>query len=141
MLLSRLNLKNTGDALSQISQVSIQFRGVTYPQAIYNLRTEGTSTNNDLFKAFTDYTTFSDGLRDRNGSLMNWSEWQTQQIYIFKTRQTLNNVSGNCYVTINMTGNVTVPTSILVLGLYDEYLTLTFDELARITALKKESSA
>ena len=98
------------------------------------------STNNDLYKAYTDYTIFSDGLRDRQGTLMNYSEWTQQQLYVFKTRQSLNNTSGNCYVTINCSTSVTIPTSVLILGLYDEYLTLSFDELARITTIKKDTT-
>ena len=49
--------------------------GTTYPQAVYNLKSDATASNtNDLFKAFINYTIFSDGMRDRNGTLMNWSQ-------------------------------------------------------------------
>ena len=130
--------KNIADGQSLIQNVSITFAGQTYPQAIYNLQTSTSAANvvgttNDLFKAFTDYTVFSDsGYCDRSGSLMIYSEWSNQQMYVFKTKQTLNNTSGNCYDTVNCTAPVTIPTNILVLGLYDEYLSLTFDELFRM---------
>jgi len=132
-------LKNTGDMQSQIQQVSVTYGGITYPQAVYNL-TNNNSNTNDLFKAFSDYTIFSDSIRDRSGSLLDYNKWQVQQIYIFKMRQGLNNANGNCYITINGTGAPTVNTSFMVLGLYDEYLTITYDNFARITEIKKEAS-
>ena len=97
------------------------------------------SNTNDLFKAFTDYTIFTDGLRDRNGTLMNWSQWLANQIYVFKTHQTMNSTNGTVYVTVNLSAAMTTPTSVMVLGLYDEYLSLTYDEYARITEIKKDA--
>ena len=82
-------------------------------------------------------------IRDRNGSLLSFSEWQANQIYVFKLKQNLNTTTGDCYVTIN-TNAITVgnasPTSVFVMGLYDEYLTLKYDEYSRITSLELNST-
>ena len=51
----------------------------------------------------------------------------------------MNPTTGDCYVTIN-TNAITVgdasPTSVFVMGLYDEYVTLIYDEYSRITSLE-----
>ena len=128
-------LKNTTDGLSLIQNVSVTYSGATLPQAVYNLKVDSTSpitTMNDLAKAFMDYTVFTDSLRSQVGSLMNYSQWLSQQIYVFKTVQSTNMTSGNVEVIINLSAPLAVPTSILVLGLYDEYLALRFDEHNRI---------
>ena len=52
---------------------------------------------NDQGNAYTDYTVFTDSIRDRNGSLLSFSEWQANQIYVFKLKQNLNTTTGVCY--------------------------------------------
>ena len=92
-------------------------------------------------KAFADYTIFTDGYRDRSGLLMNASQWAANSIYVFKTRQSMNNTSGTCYVTINCNPSMTTPTNVVVLGLYDEYITIAYDEYSRITEVKTDAIA
>ena len=125
--------KNTTDGMSLIQNVSMTYCGSTLPQAVYSLQADTVSSNtNDLGKAFMDYTVFTDSLRSQVGSLMNFSEWVTQQIYVYKTVQSTNMTSGNVEVIINLSANLGVPTNVLVLGLYDEYLSLHYDEHNRI---------
>ena len=100
----------------------------------------GVSNSNDQQKAFTDYTVFIDAIRDRAGSLLSFSQWQANQIYVFKLKQNMNTTTGDCYVTVNTTANVASPTNAFIMGLYDEYLTLTYDEYSRITSLKIDSA-
>ena len=46
--------------------------------------------------------------------------------------QGLNVTSGNVEVTINLSANLTIPTSVLILGLYDEWLSLSYYDQNRI---------
>jgi hypothetical protein len=139
------------DGMSLIQNVSITIGGVTYPQAVYNLSSNvlnatpyavqvNASNTNDQGKAFIDYTVFTDSIRDRNGSLLSFSQWQANQIYVFKLKQNLNTTTGDCYVTVNTTANVTSATNVVIMGLYDEYLTLKYDEYSRITSLELNST-
>ena len=65
---------------------------------------------------------------------------QANQIYVFKLKQNLNTTTGDCYVTVNTTANVTSATNVVIMGLYDEYLTLKYDEYSRITSLELNST-
>ena len=133
----------TTDGMSLLNNVSITIGGVTYPQAVYNLSSNVstltpfvviaplTSNTNDQGKAYSDYTVFTDSIRDRNGRLLSFSEWQANQIYVFKLKQNLNTTTGNCYVTINTTNDVTSSTNLFIMGLYDEYLTFKYDEYSK----------
>jgi hypothetical protein len=129
---------NTNDAQTNLTQVSVTYGGITYPQSTYSLITNNNS-NFDLQKAFSDYTIFTDSIRDRSGSLLSFSKWQANQIYVFKTRQGLNAQNSNCYVTVNCS-TVPVNCNIFVLGLYDEWITITYDEFSRITEIRKDAS-
>ena len=123
----------TTDGMSLINNVSITIGGVTYTQAVYNLSSNVstltpfvvtaplTSNTNDQGKAYGDYTVFTDSIRDRNGSPLSFSEWQANQIYVFKLKQNLNTTTGDCYVTINTNNDVTSSTNLFIMGLYDEY--------------------
>ena len=59
-----------------------------------------------------------------------------------QTKKNLNTTTGDCYVTINTNAipagfGVASPTSVFVMGLYDEYLTLKY---SRITSLDLNST-
>ena len=84
--------------MSLIQNVSITIGGTTYPQAVYNLSSNvsttkytagatSSSNTNDQGKAYSDYCVFTDAIRDRNGSLLSFSEWQANQIYVFKLKK------------------------------------------------------
>ena len=91
--------------------------------AMYNLQSStvtsnpvgsaGSYTDNHLMKALTDFSIFSDAYR-AGSSLMSYSQWTQQPIFVFKTRSTPNNTSNNCYVTVN--GSVAAANSNMVLG-------------------------
>ena len=80
--------------MSLINNVSITIGGVTYPQAVYNLSSNVStptpfivtaplaSNTNDQGKAYSDYTVFTDSIRDGNGSFLSFSEWQSNQIRV-----------------------------------------------------------
>ena len=89
--------KNTQDPLSLIKNIRVVFASNSYPQDPYTLYSEN-GDNHQLFRAFTDYTIFSDSLRSGNGSLMDHSQWQNNQLYVFKLKHALNNTSGNISV-------------------------------------------
>ena len=57
-----------------------------------------------------------------------------------QTKTKLNTTTGDCYVTINTTNDVTTSTNLFIMGLYDEYLTLKYDEYSRITSLELNST-
>ena len=142
----------TTDGMSLINNVSITIGGVTYPQAVYSLSSNVssatpfvvtaplTSNTNDQGKAYSDYTVFTDSIRDRNGSLLSFSEWQANQMYVFKLKQNLNTTTGDCYVTVNTTANTASATNVIIMGLYDEYLPLKYDKYSRITSLELNST-
>ena len=70
---------------------------------------------------------------------MSYSKWMQQLVYVFKLRQSKKNTNNNCYVTINCTNTPTPATSVLIMGLYDEYLHFEYDEYAKLSALRIES--
>ena len=133
---------NTADGQSLIQSVSVTFGGITYPQAVYNLKSDAVASNtNDLFKAFTDYTIFTGGYRDRSGLLMSADQWAANKIFVFNLRGSLNNTNGTCYLNVNLSAPMTVATNVMVLGLYEEFVTLTYDEYSRITEVRKDAMA
>ena len=142
---------NTTDMQSLIQLVSITYGGYTLPQAQYNLTyTQNNnnnvpgatpSTTNDLQKAFSDFTIFTDSFRDRVGSTLSFSKWLAQQIYVFKTRQDMNITSSDVQVVIRCITPPTVSSNVYVIGLYDEYITMRYDEFARVTDVDTDGSA
>ena len=137
-------VKNTDDAISNLFQVNVTYGGFKIPQTEYNLKddivTVGSFTNSDKINAFTDYTVFSDNLRTQSGSLMNYSQWCTQPIFVFKSRNKPNSVGGDAFVTVNCSPAAPMITTCVVLGLYDEWFTFSYDELSRITQINKSAS-
>ena len=64
----------------------------------------------------------------------------SKSIYVFKLKRSLNTTTGDCYVTVNTTANTASATNVIIMGLYDEYLTLKYDEYSRITSLELNST-
>ena len=77
----------------------------------------------------------SDALRTPIGALMTYSQWRCNPIFIFKTRQTPNDTSNIFSIKVDLTTTLVTPTDIFVLGLYDSYLTLEYDEQARLVSM------
>ena len=122
--------KNTTDPLSLIKNVRITFANNTYPQEQFLLTNDAVNTN-DQSRAFTDYTLACDALRSQSGSLMNFSQWQNNQMYVYKLKHSLNNTSGNVSVLVELTATPATTSNCFILGLYDEYFTMKFDELTQ----------
>ena len=130
--------KNSTDAISLIKKISINFGGFTYPQESLTLNTDSSMNNNQLLKAYYDTIVACDGLRSQSGFLMSASQWIVNQLYVFKLKTTKNNTSGNISIECDLTSSIpsTMNCNLICVGLYDEYLTLKFDEYARMNFLK-----
>ena len=122
--------KNTNDALTLIKNVRITFASCTYPQESYNLETSAGNTNGKG-RAYSDYTVASDALRTPCGALMDFSQWTNNQIYVFKLKHKVSNLSGNISVLVDLSATPATPTNCVILGLYDEYFHIKFDELSQ----------
>ena len=102
--------------------------------------TNGITNTNDLFRSYMDYIVGTDSLRDRNGSLLDYSKWLVQQLYVFKSRQPLESLSNSCTVSCEVkSANAQQATNIFILGLYDEWLTIAFDDEARYISYAVDS--
>ena len=129
--------KNTNDGMSNISKLTVSFGGNIYTMSPYNLATQttGVTSTNDLMKAYIEYVINTDSLRDRAGALLDFSKWMIQQVYVFKTRQSIENVSNTCSIQCEVkTANTTQSTNMFILGLYDEYLTIGLDSFGQHTS-------
>ena len=82
--------------------------------------------------SYIEYVINTDSLRDRAGSLQDFLKWQVQQIYLFKTRQSIDNVGNSCSIQCEIKAiNTAQSTNMFILGLYDEYLSIGFDEFGQ----------
>ena len=130
-----------------ISSISLKLGQNIYPQESYNLATStsgGATTHiintNDMFRVFQDYCVFSEGYRT-GSSLMNFSQFKANPLFVFKMKQSANDTSNIFSLTVNLTATSTVAFNAVILGLYDQYLTLGYDSLSRIDYINKSSSA
>ena len=74
----------------------------------------------------------SDALRTPCGALMTYSEWMCNPIFVFKSKASLNDISNIFSVRVDLNGQLGVPTNIIVLGLYDSFLTFEYNEYAEV---------
>ena len=86
--------------MSNTSKLTVSFGGNMYPMSPYNLtiKTIGIASTNDLMKSFIEYVSNKDNLKDRPGALLDFSKYQVQNIYIFRTRQSIENLSSACSI-------------------------------------------
>ena len=119
-----------------ISSISLKLGQNIYPQESYNLATSTSGGNtthiintNDLFRVFQDYCVFSEGYRT-GSALMNFSQWKANPLFVFKMKQSANDTSNIFSLTANLTATSTVAFNAVILGLYDQYLTLGYDSLS-----------
>ena len=77
----------------------------------------------------------SDALRTPFGALMSYSQWMCNPLFVFKTHQSKNDTSNVFSVKVDLAGTLATPTDIYVVGLYDTYLTLEYDEFSRLKSL------
>ena len=136
--------------------IRILYAGSTYPTPDYNLQFNNYNVNsnfesytqyqsNDLYRAFYDFLTNSDGLRDRSGTLHNFETWQLAPIFIWKTHQAPNNDDNSCLVSTffsntNSTGGVTGASNahLLIMGFYDDVLKIKYNEYGKYDGLTIE---
>ena len=129
----------TNDGMTNLNKIQLTFGNTIYPLTPYNLDSTTTSNTNDLGRAYMDYIVNNDGLKDRSGPLLSFSQWQVQNVYIFKTRQPIENLSSQCYINCSVNQNAAA-TNIFVLALYDEYIGITLDEFGRAQTMDVSSS-
>ena len=133
---TNVETKITSDALSNITYLQLTHAGYTYPQTPYNLTRQSAtdtvtvSNNNDMFRCYSEYLAFSDSFRDRNGSLMTYSQYLVQPVFIFKTRSSLNNINNMISVTCNLK-TTSASSNMFIMALYDNFVTCVYDELGR----------
>ena len=83
--------------------------------------------SNSTYRAYYDFCNFSDGLRDRNGVLLNSSQYMIAPIILFKTYQNPNNDDNTCLVSIDFKNSVS-GANVIVVGFYDETFDMEYDE-------------
>ena len=134
-ILNNLETRITGDGMTNIKKIMLNFGGNIYPYTPYNLEnvTAGITNTNDLSRAYYDMIVGTDSIRDRVGSLLNFSQWLVQKIFVFKSRQPIDNVSNACTITCEV-GQNTSMTNIFVLGLYDEFMSIGLGPNAEYTS-------
>ena len=116
----------TNDGMTNLKKLTINFGGHIYPTSTYNLENSVANSNtNDLARAYIDMVMNTDSIRDRSGCLLDFSKWLCQPIYAFRTHQNIENVSNTCSIACEVSQNASA-TNIFVLGLYDEYLSLSY---------------
>ena len=136
--------KNTTDAVSLIKQLQVKFGTSIYPQESYSLQIDnnaGYSNTNDLFRCYQDYCIMTDALRTPCGALMSYSEWMCNPIFVFKNKANMNDISNIFSIKVDLNGQLGVPTNIIVLGLYDSYISFKYDEYAQVVEMIPSSAA
>ena len=107
--------------IAQLSNVRIEYAGTVYPFQPYAYNFDYTTYNtnspflsNSTYRAYYDFCNFSDGLRDRNGVLLNSSQYMIAPIILFKTYQNPNNDHNTCLVSIDFKNSVSGANVIVV---------------------------
>ena len=134
---------NTMSAVNLIKTIQIKHGTCIYPQESYSLQTDGVagSTNtNDLFRCYQDYCIMTDALRTPCGALMSYSEWMCNPLFVIKNKSHLNDISNIFSIRVDLSGLLAIPTNIIVLALYDSYLTFDYNEYAEVTSMTPSSA-
>ena len=125
---------NSNSPIAQLSNIRIEYAGTVYPfqQYAYNFdyttyNTNSSFLSNSTYRAYYDFCNFSDGLRDRNGVLLNSSQYMIAPIILFKTYQNPNNDDNTCLVSIDFKNSVS-GANVIVVGFYDETFDMEYDE-------------
>ena len=134
---------NTMSAVNLLKQIQVKHGTAIYPQESYSLQTDGVagSTNtNDLFRCYQDYCIMTDALRTPCGALMSYSEWMCNPIFVFKNKSSLNDISNIFSIRVDLYGILAIPTNVVILGLYDSYISFDYNEYAEVTSMTPSSA-
>ena len=82
----------------------------------------------------------TDALRTPCVVLMSHSEWMCNPIFVFNNKSHLNDISNLISIRVELNGILAIPTNIIVLGLYDSYLTFDYNEYAELTSMTPSSA-
>ena len=140
-IINNLETRITGDGMTNIKKIMLNCGGNIYPYTPYNLEnvTAGITNTNDLSRAYYDMIVGTDSIRDRVGSLLNFSQWLVQKIFVFKSRQPIDNVSNACTIICEV-GQNTSMTNIFVLGLYDEFMSVGLGDQSQYVSYEVSAS-
>ena len=132
--------KNTAEGVSLIRQIQVRLGQSLYPQETYtvNVTPAGAgvrSSTNDLFRCYQDYCVMTDALRTPVGALMSYSQWMCNPLFVFKTHQSKNDTSNVYSIKVDLSAPLATPTDIYIVGLYDTYLTLEYDDMSRLKSM------
>ena len=126
-------LVQSNSPIMQLQNLRIEYAGAVYPYQPYeynfDFKTTGVSSKG-TYRSFYDFCNFSDGLRDRNGILLDASQYMVSPIVLFKTFQAPNNDDNTCLIVADFKSQVT-NCNILAMGFYDEVCKLNFDQYGK----------
>ena len=126
-------ITQSGSPIMQLQNLRIEYAGAVYPYQPYeynfDFKTTGVSSKG-TYRSFYDFCNFSDGLRDRNGILLDASQYMVSPIVLFKTFQAPNNDDNTCLIVADFKTNIT-NCNILAMGFYDEVCRLNFDQYGK----------
>ena len=118
----------------QLQNLRVEYAGNVLPYQPYDynfdFKTGGASKG--TYRSFYDFCNFSDGLRDRNGILLDASQYIVSPIVLFKTFQNPNNDDNTCLIVADFKSQVS-NCNILAMGFYDDVCKLNFDQYGKYT--------
>jgi len=129
--LSTESLIYNNSPIAQLFNIRIEYAGAVYPFTPYNFNFDYTpygaqqGLSNSTYRSFYDFCNFSDGLRDRNGILLNSDQYIIAPVFLFKTYQNPNNEDNTCLITVDFKTTIT-GANLLVMGFYDETYELLY---------------
>ena len=119
--------------ISQLLNFRIEYAGSVYPFQPYTYNFDSTQYNtnapylsNSTYRSFYDMCNFSDGLRDRSGTLHTADTYVVSPLIIFKTHQLPDNDDNTCLISLDFK-NTIIGANLLVTGFYDETINLMYD--------------
>ena len=127
--------------IAQLLNIRIEHAGTIHPFQPYNYNFDYTSNaganniSNGTFRSFMDFANFSDGLRDRNGTLLNADQYTVSPIMLFKTSQHPNNDDNQLLAVLDFKQAVT-GCYVLVMAFFDEIAKLAFDQYGKYTGFE-----
>ena len=133
--------------IAQLSNIRIEYAGCQYPFQPYTIQMDYTGQNaggnsspdlaGSTKRMYYDFVNFSDGLRDRNGVLLDREQWQISPIFVWKLASNPNNDDNNCIVTLDFKTPIT-GCNVLVMGIYDETFQFIYDEQGKFARLGRQ---